>query len=220
MPSAACHFCSLPDDSIQNGSNTALSNFFTGSTILGSASLYLDHVSIPQSPLHGPTMTMHAVRGNCPLCESPMSASMLALIQNYWEAFKTQVEDEAGGKSSAIIELEELSPLIPNFIKRFRSVYEQGENMDVVVDNMESVIGMGGIGMGGVSGVSGGVSGVSGGVGIGKGIGNKGRQQQSTNDIITTTTTNNNTTSGIGVGGVGGTSSDIITQTKTTLTSD
>lgn len=130
MPSAACHFCSLPDDSIQvicdarcllcsrcqivptirkllvdhtefsptlqNGSNTALSNFFTGSTILGSASLYVDNVSIPQSPLHGPTMTMHAVRGNCPLCESPMSASMLALIQTYWEAFKAQVDDEAG----------------------------------------------------------------------------------------------------------------------------
>lgn len=34
------------------------------------------------------------------------------------------------GKSSALIELEEVSPLIPSFLKRFRAVYEQGESLE------------------------------------------------------------------------------------------
>lgn len=161
MPTAACHFCSLPDDSIQvicearcllcsrcqivpvirkllvdntefsTVIQTAGSSFnaanFVGATILGSQSLFAENVNIgSSSPSHGPAVVMHAIRGTCPLCESALSASMLSLIQTYWEGFKVQVEDEMAGKSSPLIELEEISPLLPAFLKRFRAVYESG----------------------------------------------------------------------------------------------
>eukprot|EP01031_Cornospumella_fuschlensis_P036671 gene36671-44487_t len=71
-----------------------------------------------------------------------MSASMLAMIQTYWDSMKAQIEDESAGKSSANITLEEISPLIPAFLKRFRSVYEQVESKHVAsepdADNLSS----------------------------------------------------------------------------------
>ncbi|RYH20852.1 hypothetical protein EON65_22290 [archaeon] len=103
-----------------------LPNINNAATVLGSASLYSDTQNIPQ---------LYAVKGICPLCESTMSASMLAMIQTYWDSMKAQIEDEIGGKSSASITLEEISPLIPTFLKRFRTVYDQVESKHVAVES-------------------------------------------------------------------------------------
>lgn len=133
---AVCQFCSKPDDSVQVVCEAKCLLCSKCQTIPGIKKLLVENTKFHEkdesarqrnveegmnkninSFLNGPVV---AESGNCPICYAPISQSMLTILETYYESIKTQAEDQIQGKSSLEAKMEEFSPLIPNFLKRFR----------------------------------------------------------------------------------------------------
>lgn len=139
---AVCYFCSKPDDSIQVVCETrclicsrcqlspVMRKLFIDSLDAASSSFFgtddSNFQTLPTSPTLRATSSpnsaamLASMSGSCPICCMNLSVGMLRLIQGYKEALRHQSEDESSGKSPPSFELEEISPLIPNFLRRFK----------------------------------------------------------------------------------------------------
>jgi hypothetical protein len=93
----------------------------SNSTLLHSSNFLDDAINTVRSAAPGGAVT-YCMRGFCPICSMKISVGMLQIVLEYKEAIKTQYDEEATGKSSANFELEEVSALIPNFLKRYKYV--------------------------------------------------------------------------------------------------
>jgi hypothetical protein len=114
----------LSNNFIQNV--TAVSSSTANTTLVNSSNLIDDAISTlrpntANSASNGNGQQL-CMRGTCPICGVGVPVGMLQIILEYKEALKSQAEEELTGKSSATFELEETSALIPNFLKRYRSV--------------------------------------------------------------------------------------------------
>lgn len=129
---AVCQFCSRPDDSVQVVCEAKCLLCSRCQTIPGIKKLLVENTiflekddSWRQRNEEGLNKIINssaiiAESGTCPICYAPMSQNILSLLEGYYESIKAQSEDLNQGKSSLEAKMEEYSPLIPNFLKRFR----------------------------------------------------------------------------------------------------
>lgn len=118
---AVCQFCSKPDDSIQVVCEARCLLCSRCQLIPGIRRLLVENTVFQEDTVTSTgKVNGNAISGNCPICFSPLAASMMSIIQSYRDALKAQTEDQLLGKSTIERKLEELCLTIPNFLKKFK----------------------------------------------------------------------------------------------------
>lgn len=124
--SATCRFCGCTDDSIQVICESRCLICSRCQQVPAIRKLLVDHtIAIDVNPSTASQVTQTYLKGFCPVCECPMSSTMLSLISTFKELYRTMADDNKRmGRLVTGMELEEFSTAIAGFLKRYRATYE------------------------------------------------------------------------------------------------